>query len=98
LEDTWDRVHRRIEEARETLRRGVTDPDRYFAERDGICLDAYESDGEWWCDLRTPGRERVISRYGRGMSAPDCKESAVRRWAIEQEGPDLTRRPGDSLP
>jgi hypothetical protein len=81
-----------IERVQRELRRGLVDPDRFFADR-GITLSAYEAADEWWVALGSHA-----TQYGRGASAQDAKVSAVRRWMVEQEGPDLARKKGETLP
>ena len=82
---------REVEQVQRELRRGRADPDAFFAQR-GIVLSCYEADGWWWAAMK------LASRYGRGKSETEAKIRAVERWIVEQEGPDLRRRPGDSLP
>jgi hypothetical protein len=78
--------------AREALRRGLADPDAFFWDR-GIALTFRETDNGWAVDLGTRLRS-----YGSGETLFDAKLSAVPRWMVEQEGPDLRRLPGESLP
>ena len=77
---------------RSELRRGLDDPDGFFSDR-GFQLECTEIDGEWWAEL-SPS----VPRYGRGATEPEAKDSAVRRWMVEEDGPDLRRRPGEPLP
>jgi hypothetical protein len=82
-----------VERAQRELHRGLDDPDAFFAER-GIILSCCRADREWWAYL---GR-RSQHPYGEGPSERRAKESAVRRWMVEQEHPDLRRHPGEPLP
>lgn len=100
--DAWDRARDETNRARQRLDAGVSNPKRFFATR-GFGLRCYKDGSEWWCDLgrRRDWRRRPLNwarRYGRGPTKEASRESAVRRWLIEQEPPDLERRPGDRLP
>jgi hypothetical protein len=81
-----------VEDTRQQLERGLSDPDGFFAGR-GLTLTCHTADGVWWAALA-----ESAPRYGRGPSELEAKRSAVRRWIVEEEGPDLRRQPGDPLP
>jgi hypothetical protein len=81
-----------VERTRQQLERGLSDPDGLFAER-GLPLTSHTADGVWWAALG-----ESAPQYGRGPSELQAKRSAVRRWIVEEEGPDLRRRSGDPLP
>jgi hypothetical protein len=83
---------RNVERTRQQLERGQSGPDGFFAER-GFTLTCHTADGVWWAALG-----ESAPRYGRDPSELEAKRSAVRRWIVEEEGPDLRRRPGDPLP
>jgi hypothetical protein len=82
------------------------DPDRYFAERGyALRVEQRNHDDELprraktrgcthWADVVSVERGHVVaSSYGAGMSDAEAKESALRRWRVEQEpSPPLPRR------
>jgi hypothetical protein len=72
-----------VERAQRDLRRGIEDPDAFFAAR-GMVLTCWYDGEVWWAATSERARQ-----YGRGDSEGDAKVSAVRRWMTEQEHPDL---------
>jgi hypothetical protein len=81
-----------VERAQRELRRGIENPDGFFALR-GITLSCWHDGDTWWAAIGEQARQ-----YGRGETERDAKVRAVRRWMTEEEGPDLQRRPGQPLP
>lgn len=89
--------------------RGVgdeTDPDVYFGER-GLVLrveernldsqlppDAKTRGSTHWADLVSSRDGHIVaSSYGAGMNSAQAKQSALRRWRVEEEPPPpLPRR------
>jgi hypothetical protein len=83
---------------RERWRRGRADPDAYFAER-GMVLICGQRGTQWAADPCFPdeGRKALVG-YGIGDTEAAATVSALERWLVEQDAPDLRRRPGDPLP